>query len=1119
MVDQIKKPGVEIKQSFTTTPSPAVIPTLAPCIVGPAFEVVDLVDDNGSPSVESKVQVTTGDLQYRQVPTTINVSDYPAPRADKAQMSVLADEVDVALARSGAFDVLSSSAFLTDLNVAQMPGLFMSDAIVTSILSGTLLVSVNAPAADTSAVQVLAIPASAADFITGVENDLAGVRASAVTLDGVSGVVLYAERAGASASITLFSSALGQASGVVATAVAGASTIRNEGAGLKAANNPAAGSTTSSYIDFTQGTPLVDRIAPSDAQLTALNTAGWEFVQVKELDGELVLTSHANVQDIDFVNDLRIQAATATRNGDLLTASGPFGQSISSVMVTGVTSSRIKLGVVDTARSEYNADGSIAYQRYLDFQLGELTENALPFAPRYGYIIAQELHTMRSIAFDGGNAVLESSDVSGSVTAATQAEVSIAGDVAFVASDFSGVSFTLTLAVDDAVTQYDIIVPDGDNTAFANHIQDITGGAVSVTGFAPLTFQSFVAGDHIGLSLSGTLVDVLGNEPVFTPGTNDVLPGMAGKSLKFSFNGGRQVYEVFAVSADINEFTSRVNDAVGADVLSFDGTGTFTLQSYLIGVASDVSVHDSDLKAVLGFDAAVLTEGSGRPNPDVFVEADGTIHVGGDVMRHSVTGQPVSGATNSARVHVAYRALRLDLSPIANQPGVISVSSVSDLETIYGPVDTRNPLALGIYFALLNMGDGQTVTALGVSDVSSSEPDGTLASYAEALEMLRSYEVYSLIPLTRSEDVIALCDTHVSNMSEPAQRAERMLISAPINPVRYNDEVVLGRSTDGAESTGNADQVDLNDSPEATLAGLGVDTAQEIPFELTDGRQLFLTITVGGSTRRYSVKSVDGARVTIRRSLSSAQNPDGFFSTEALPSEFVAADFSLALRGTLLTLPGSAKLDKLAYAQTIRDKAQQYLNRRHVRLYPDTVQSSAINGVNQAIESFYYAAALSGAVAQIAAQEPLTRVALVGFNDVLGPSLERNHLNIISAGNAVIEVESSGLAPALRMQGTTDPSSIESREWSITRAVDSFAKTLRAQLKSRIGRFNITQAYLDNLSVICDGACSVAVSSGLFEGATVSKIEQSKAQPDLIVIQVTLEVLYPANYIEVTLVV
>ena len=105
MVDQIKKPGVEIKQSFTTTPSPAVIPTLAPCVVGPAFEVVDLVDDNGSPSVESKVQVTTGDLQYRQVPATINVGDYPAPRADKTQMSVLADEVDVALARSGAFDV------------------------------------------------------------------------------------------------------------------------------------------------------------------------------------------------------------------------------------------------------------------------------------------------------------------------------------------------------------------------------------------------------------------------------------------------------------------------------------------------------------------------------------------------------------------------------------------------------------------------------------------------------------------------------------------------------------------------------------------------------------------------------------------------------------------------------------------------------------------------------------------------------------------------------------------------------------------------------------------------------------------------------------------------------
>jgi hypothetical protein len=144
---------------------------------------------------------------------------------------------------------------------------------------------------------------------------------------------------------------------------------------------------------------------------------------------------------------------------------------------------------------------------------------------------------------------------------------------------------------------------------------------------------------------------------------------------------------------------------------------------------------------------------------------------------------------------------------------------------------------------------------------------------------------------------------------------------------------------------------------------------------------------------------------------------------------------------------------------------------------------------------------------------------MVGFNDVIGPDLERNHLDVISAGNAVIEVEIQGQAPALRMQGTTDPSTIESREWSVTRAVDAFAKTMRTQLKARIGRFNITQAYIDELTLLVDSICTTAIANGQFRSAVVVKLEQDPTQPDTILVEIQLEVLYPANYINVTLVV
>jgi len=447
------------------------------------------------------------------------------------------------------------------------------------------------------------------------------------------------------------------------------------------------------------------------------------------------------------------------------------------------------------------------------------------------------------------------------------------------------------------------------------------------------------------------------------------------------------------------------------------------------------------------------------------------------------------------------------------------VSSIDTLQEVFGPISNRNPFALALYFALLNSGDGVEINAIGVDDVSEAEPDGTVVAYASAAEFLRAYEVYSIVPLTHDENVIALFDSHVKDMSEPELRAERTVISAPSNPDRRNDVVVLSTGEDGAQSTGIVNQVDLNDSPEAVLNGLGIDTSQEIPFQFSDLTQLYLHITVGDASFKYSAQNISGGRVSFRTVYTSAQNGDGFYSTDALPNEFVGAEFSLALRGAPLTIAGTGLLDKTAYAETIRNGAQQYLNRRQIRLYPDLVQSDAIGGINQRLPSYYFAAALAGIVGTIDSQEPLTRVPMVGFNDVVGPALDRNHLNVISAGNAVIEPESEGANPSLRMQGTTDPSTIESREWSVTRAVDAFSKTLRNQLKSKIGRFNITQAYIDDLSMLVDSMCTAAVSQGQFRGADVVKLEQDVAQPDSILVEIQLEVLYPANYINVTLVV
>lgn len=1155
MVDQIRKPGVNITQVIGGTPPTPVTATLVPCIVGPAFEVVELTGEDGTASVESQVKTTQGPLLYRQLPVHLDVSDYPTPRADANQMSVLVPEVQVALQRTGEFNILErnpGTAFLKGANEATRPGIWISTAQLAQSLTATFIVLVDTGINNNSASFVVNNNAtSVEELLENITSTVTGTDYFAHTIGEDAGFVLHSTRYGATASISLVSVSGGATSNAFYdTANAAAlqykdiniTKIRCEGAGFFAEDNVNPTILTSPIVRFTPGKGVVvveggaadtlDENVPAEGEAAAvegeeenLAIGGRAFITVQ-------VDMHGNVDTayssgtFDFINDLPLRAATPRSLGDTFTAGGPIGQSISRVMVTEVQNDYIKLGVVNAARSVFDAEGNPTRLVFSDFQLGTL-KNSVPFAPKNAYFIAHSLTEFSPETPQGTAlpAILEGNPVPASL--ATAPQVTLTG---WNENDADQVSSTNTLAFQLALTINGVTetmrVPFINDDAAANialWAGNVFGGKVTATYVGTtFTFESVTKGSDVHLALedidTGLTVGVGGDF-----GTDDEIAGLGGDTLTFFLNDGPTEYSFTAASTSIPLFVNMVNDKMGYEALTYStdagaNKATFTLTSYLFGVASKVSPLVTSTGAVtLGLNATPV-EGSGRPNPDVWVRQDGSVVISGDIMRNTITGAPVAAST-SARIHLAYRALRLDLTPSASAPGIIRVSSVDTLAEVFGPISPRNPFALAIYYALLNTGDGIEINAIGVDDVSEAEPEGTVLAYASAAEFLRSYEVYSIVPLTHDENVIALFDNHVKDMSEPDLRAERTVIASPMNPTRHNDTVVLSTGESGAESTGVANQVDLNDSPEAVLNGLGIDTSAEIPFQLADLTQLYLHLTIGDASYKYSVSHVSGGRVTLRMAYTSAQNGDGFYSTGSLPDEFVNAEFSLALRGAPLTIASTGLLDKTAYAETIRNAAQQYLNRRQIRLYPDTVQSDAIGGINQRIPSYYFAAALAGMVGNIDSQEPLTRVPMVGFNDAVGPALTRTQLNMISAGNAVIEPESEGANPSLRMQGSTDPSTIESREWSVTRAVDAFSKTLRTQLKSRIGRFNITQAYIDELSMLVDSMCKASVDQGQFRGADVLKLEQDVTQPDTILVEIQLEVLYPANYINVTLVV
>jgi phage-related protein len=102
---------------------------------------------------------------------------------------------------------------------------------------------------------------------------------------------------------------------------------------------------------------------------------------------------------------------------------------------------------------------------------------------------------------------------------------------------------------------------------------------------------------------------------------------------------------------------------------------------------------------------------------------------------------------------------------------------------------------------------------------------------------------------------------------------------------------------------------------------------------------------------------------------------------------------------------------------------------------------------------------------------------------------------------------------------TTQMTSIETRTDSITKVVDFTAKFLRRGLKNFIGRFNITQGFLDSLGHVIQGLLTFLSDAGVLIGASMNNIVQDEDAPDTVLVDITLDVPFPCNYIRLTLVI
>lgn len=512
-----------------------------------------------------------------------------------------------------------------------------------------------------------------------------------------------------------------------------------------------------------------------------------------------------------------------------------------------------------------------------------------------------------------------------------------------------------------------------------------------------------------------------------------------------------------------------------------------------------------------------LTGASGRPQPQLIVDGNSDAYVKQGLLRDT-NGGMLDPSRARAPIYVSYTALRLDVTGAAKQAGLLTIDNQTMLESQLSPISTLNPLALGLFFALVNA-PGVQVTGLGVDAVSPDAPFGTVEAFNRAAEFLEAFEVYAIAPLTHDDTVGQIFKTHVDFMSESTQKGERIVLHNTAQPTNQVDTLLASGANGNTVGSGGLSFDTGIPNLAALLLNKGVNPVGTIA--VSSG--VFLDISADALS--YSISAISGSVITITNTFPAGSNDDDFYSTTPLnaaplPSQLIQETFAIRIRGAAL-VNSDGTIDKDAIASTYSALGQSYGDRRFWLTAPDSC-AATIGGIEQLLDGFYLNAGIVGMIGQQPPQQSFTNFPMTGYTRVIGSSnfYSESQMNIMAAGGVYIVIQDTPSAPLIsRMALTTDMTSVESRTDSITKVADFTAKFLRRSLKNFIGRFNITQAFLDQLGTVISGLGGYLVEVGVLIGFNLNNIVQDEDAPDTVLIDVLIDPPYPANYLRITLVI
>lgn len=445
----------------------------------------------------------------------------------------------------------------------------------------------------------------------------------------------------------------------------------------------------------------------------------------------------------------------------------------------------------------------------------------------------------------------------------------------------------------------------------------------------------------------------------------------------------------------------------------------------------------------------------------------------------------------AAKIFVEHRDLLQD--------AINAIDSVRDLADVHkklGVVHPDNPLAQGVYDAVLNSAN-QIVYFLAVGS-------DDLLGYTEAIKISeKSDKVYSFVPMTFDRTIQDAIVGHVNAYSTAAVGRWRVCWLS----VRDEKTRVI---------------YDLKEDTVPYTATITDDPA-------VSGIQYRLVTMEGASFIDDEVRPNDTVRLNYRN------DADGKVVYDEYVVDHIRSNTTLTITKPLRTpinVPVRARIvrhfTKSERAYNLAHIGGDYNNRRVRMVFPDTYK---YGGVTK--QGYFAAAGLAGLRSGVVPHQGLTNSEFLGADELSKVVIEftQDDLNTMAEqGIWIITQEVLFATPYVRHQLTTDTSGLNTSEDSITTNVDSISYALKATLAPYIGRYNVNDrniaavrdAIIGELRFRATETATVRAGNQLtsFTPATdILKIEQDATYKDRINIEVRLNVPYPLNYINLKLIV